>query len=66
MTANSTGGAPMRLVITLFVLAVLSTAATSFGFSIWDGHQGHNDAALRAIHYNTQYDLSAQWRVVAE
>ncbi len=56
----------MRLVITLFVLAVLSTAATSFGFSIWDGHQGHNDAALRAIHYNTQYDLSAQWRVVAE
>ena len=56
----------MRLVIALFVLAVLATAATSIGLSIWDGHRGHNDAALRVIHYDTQYDLSAQRRLPAE
>ena len=44
----------MRLVIALFVLAVLGTATASIGFSIWDGHHGHNDASLRAIHYDTQ------------
>ena len=56
----------MRLVVALFGLAMLATAAVSVGFSIWDGHQGHNDAALRAIHYDTTYDLSAQRRVPAD
>ncbi len=56
----------MRLVFALFGLAVFATAAVSIGFSIWDGHRGHNDAALRAIHYDTSYDLSAQRRLPAE
>ena len=56
----------MRLVFALFGIAVLATAAVSIGFSIWDGHQGHNDAVLRVIHYDTSYDLSAQRRLPAE
>jgi hypothetical protein len=56
----------MRLVVALFGVAILATAAVSIGFAIWDGHHGHNDAALRAIHYDTQYDLSAQRRIPAE
>ena len=56
----------MRLVVALFVLAVLGTATASIRFAIWDGHHGHNDASLRAIHYDTSYDLSAQRRAPAE
>ena len=55
----------MRLVIALFVAAVLATAATSFGFSVWDGGLRH-DSNVRVIHYDTNYDLSAQRRVPAE
>jgi hypothetical protein len=44
----------MRLVIVFFVLAVLTVAATSVGFAVWDGHAGHRDG-LRAIHYDTSY-----------
>ena len=56
----------MRLVTALFVLAMVATAAASIGFSLWDGHHSHNDANLRAIHYDTNYDLSAQRRLPAE
>lgn len=41
----------MRLVIALFLLAVLTMAATTVGFAVWDGHILHRDA-LRAIHYD--------------
>jgi hypothetical protein len=44
----------MRLVIVFFVLAVLTVAATSVGFAVWDDHAGHRDV-LRAIHYDTTY-----------
>jgi hypothetical protein len=44
----------MRLVIVFFVLAVLTAAATSIGFAVWDGHVGHREI-LRAIHYDTSY-----------
>ena len=56
----------MKLVIALFALAVLGTAAASVGFATWTGHFGHHDANLRAIHYDTNYDLSASRRLPAE
>jgi hypothetical protein len=56
----------MKLVIALFTLAVLGTAAAGVGFSAWTGHFGHHDANLRAIHYDTNYDLSASRRLPAE
>jgi hypothetical protein len=34
--------------------------------AIGTGHFGHHDASLRAIHYDTTYDLSAQRRLPAE
>jgi hypothetical protein len=55
----------MKLVIALFTLAVLGTAAASL-FTAWTGHFGHHDANLRAIHYDTNYDLSASRRLPAE
>jgi hypothetical protein len=66
MTSSSTAGAAMKLVIALFVSAMLGTAAAAIGFAVWTGHAGHHDANLRAIHYDTQYDLSAQRRIPAE
>ena len=56
----------MKLVIGLFALAVLGTAAAGIGFAAWTGHFGHHDANLRAIHYDTNYDLSASRRLPAE
>ena len=56
----------MKLVIALFSLAVLGTAAAGIGFAVWTGHLGHRDANLRAIHYDTNYDLSAQRRQLPE
>lgn len=56
----------MRLVVTLFLLAVLTAASASIGFAVWGSHNGHNDANVRAIHYDTNYDLSAQRRIPAE
>jgi hypothetical protein len=56
----------MKSVITLFALAVLGIAAAVIGLAGWTGHLGHHDANLRAIHYDTKYDLSAQRRMPAE
>jgi hypothetical protein len=55
----------MKFLIAGFVLALLGTASASIGFAIWDGHF-HHDSALRAIHYDTNYDLSSQRRIPAE
>jgi hypothetical protein len=56
----------MKLVIGLFALALLGTAAAGIGFAARIGHFGHHDANLRAIHYDTNYDLSASRRLPAE
>jgi hypothetical protein len=56
----------MKLVIALFALAVLGTAAAGFGIAAWTGHFAHHDANMRAIHYDSDYDLSAQRRLPAE
>ena len=56
----------MKLIVAGFVLAVLSTVAASIGFALWDGHFIQREPALRAIHYDTKYDLSAQRRQPAE
>lgn len=56
----------MKLVIGLFLSAVLAIAASGIGMAIWTGHLGHRDTNLRAIHYDTDYDLSAQRRIPAE
>jgi len=62
MVAYSTAGAAMRWVIALSVLAILGTAASSFGVAFWTGRIGNHDPNLRVIHYDSQYDLSAQRR----
>jgi hypothetical protein len=56
----------MRLVLGLLTCAVLATAAAGFGIVAWTDHLGHHDASLRAIHYDTNYDLSAQRRLPVE
>jgi hypothetical protein len=56
----------MKLLIVGFLLAMLSTAGASIGFALWDGHFSRHDFAVRAIHYDTKYDLSAQRRIPAE
>jgi hypothetical protein len=66
MTSFQPAGAAMKLVIGLFALALLGTAAASIGLAAWTGHLGHHDANLRAIHYDTNYDLSASRRLPAE
>ena len=55
----------MRLVIALFGAAVVATAVSSVGFSVWDGGL-RRDTNVRVIHYDTKYDLSAQRRMPAE
>ena len=57
---------PMKLLVAGFLLAVFSTVAVSIGFAVWDGRYSHRDPQLRAIHYDTQYDMSAQRRIPAE
>jgi hypothetical protein len=56
----------MKLLVAGFLLAVLSTVAASIGFALWDGHFSLRDPQMRAIHYDTQYDLSTQRRQPAE
>jgi hypothetical protein len=55
-------GAAMRLVITLFMLAVVLTASAAIGMAVLDGRYGHHDSNLRTIHYDTNYNLSSQRR----
>jgi hypothetical protein len=52
----------MKWVIALSVLAFLGTAVSGFGVAYWTGHVGSRDTSVRVIHYDTQYDLSAQRR----
>jgi hypothetical protein len=56
----------MKLVIGLCASAALAAAAAVIGIAAWTGHLGRQDANLRAIHYDTNYDLSAQRRMPAE
>jgi hypothetical protein len=56
----------MRWLIALSALAILGTAASSFGVAFWTGHLGHHGPSLRAIHYDTHYDLSARRRDPAQ
>jgi hypothetical protein len=52
----------MRWAIALSVLAILGAAASAFGIAFWTGRGGNHDTNLRVIHYDTNYDLSAQRR----
>jgi len=52
----------MRLAIALVMLALFGTAAAGLGLVVWTGHVGHHDG-LRAIHYDSNYDMSAQRRM---
>lgn len=56
----------MKLIVAAFLLAMLGTVAASMGFALWDGHYRQRDPQLRAIHYDTKYDMSAQRRLPAE
>ena len=62
MSVYSTAGAAMRWVIALGALAILGTVASAVCVAFSTGHLGHRDANLRAIHYDTEYDLSARRR----
>jgi hypothetical protein len=55
----------MRWVIGLFVTTLLATAAAAVSVAVWDGRISHHDSAVRMIHYDTNYDLSAQRRMPA-
>jgi hypothetical protein len=56
----------MRLLIALFVLALVAMATASVSVDAWDGRLGHHDMATRAIHYDSSYDLSAHRRFMPE
>jgi hypothetical protein len=56
----------MKLLVAGFLFAVLSTVAASIGFAVWDGRFSLRDPQVRAIHYDTRYDLSTQRRMPAE
>jgi hypothetical protein len=58
-------GAAMRLLIALFLLAVLAAATASLGMEFWSGRIGHPGASMRAIHYDTNSEMSAQRRMPA-
>jgi hypothetical protein len=63
MTAvDQPAGAAMRLVVTLFMLAVILTASAAIGMAVLDGHFGHHD--LRTIHYDSRYDMSSVRRML--
>ena len=62
---QTAGAADMKLVIALFMLALLGTAAAGLGLAAWTGHLTRHDS-LRIIHYDTKYDLSAQRRMPVE
>jgi hypothetical protein len=49
----------MKILIACFALAVLITAAVSFEISVG---RSHHDAGMRAVHYDSGYDLSARRR----
>jgi hypothetical protein len=48
----------MKLTFAVFVLALLTMAATSVGFAVWDGHVAHRDP-LRPVHYDMSIDRGA-------
>jgi hypothetical protein len=66
MTRDHPRGRPMKSAIALFVLAVLGTASAGVGIAAWTGHLGHRESSMRAIHYDTSYDLSARRRMLIE
>jgi hypothetical protein len=66
MAGQATAGAAMKSVITLFTLAALAITAAIASIAAWTGHIGPRDPNLRAIHYDTSYDLSARRRTPAE
>jgi hypothetical protein len=53
----------MRLVLTLFILTVLAAVTAGVGLAVYDGRIGLGAHPVRAIHYDTNYDLSAQRRL---
>jgi len=55
-------GRTMKLVIGLFVVAVMLAASAGLGPAIWSRGIGHNDASLRVIHYGADYEMSARRR----
>lgn len=55
----------MRFAGTTFVLVVIMAATAAVGMAFWDGRLGHRDAGVRAIHYDTQYNISSQRRMRA-
>jgi hypothetical protein len=55
----------MKWTIAFFMSALLVTALAGVSYAVWTGHLDHSDH-LRVIHYDTNYDLSAQRRMPAE
>ena len=54
----------MKLLIAIFVAAVIAAAATGIGMDIWDGNRARPDPTMQTIHYHpgANLDLSARRR----
>jgi len=39
---------------------VLCTLTAGIGLALFDGRIGHHEPAMRAIHYDTQYDVGRE------
>lgn len=50
----------------VFAAFLLSMALVGVGLTILDNRSGSQDSAVRTIHYDTKYDLSAQRRTTGE
>jgi hypothetical protein len=54
----------MKLLIAMFVAAVIAAAATGIGMDMWNGYLGRPDPTMQTIHYHpgANLDLSARRR----
>jgi hypothetical protein len=44
----------MKFLVSMFVAALLATAATGIGLHLWDGGFKRHDPTMRAIHYEPE------------
>jgi hypothetical protein len=58
----------MRLLIAMFVAAVIAAAATGIGMDVWQGSFGRPDPTMQTIHYHpgANSDVSARRREPVE
>ena len=60
MPALRPAGAPMKLLVAFFLLAVSAAAFAHYGVDMWDGRLGHPNPELRTINYSGMHGLTGQ------